>query len=121
MMRRVMSSLALVALILTTSAASALTATASDIVANLDRFDGKAVTINGTIINFRETVSRRGNPYYTFDLSDGKQAVRVFSFGTTSCRSGTATVDGTFEKVRRVGRSGVWAGIRSITRSQRRR
>ena len=42
--------------------------------------------------------------YYTFDLSDGKQAVRVFSFGESPCRPGAATVEGTFEKVKRQGR-----------------
>ncbi len=45
-----------------------------------------------------------GHSYYTFDLSDGKQAVRVFSFGTALCRGGAATVEGSFEKVKRQGR-----------------
>ena len=40
------------------------------------RFDGKSVTIRGTITNLRDTVSRLGNRYFTFDLSDGKRAIR---------------------------------------------
>ena len=59
----------------------ALDASPNAILTNPDRFDGKSVTIHGTITNLRETVSRRGNPYYTFDLSDGMRTVRVFSFG----------------------------------------
>ena len=35
--------------------------------------------------HFRERVSRAGNAYYTFDLNDGKQAVKIFSFGTSRC------------------------------------
>jgi hypothetical protein len=84
--------------------AVALDATASAILSNPDRFDGKSMTTSGTIINLRETVSRRGNPYYTFDLSDGTRVIRVFSFGKAPCRSGTATVEGTFAQVKQVGR-----------------
>jgi hypothetical protein len=84
--------------------AGALDASPSAILTNPDRFDGKGVTIRGTITNLRETVSRRGNPYYTFDLSDGTRAIRVFSFGQAACRTGTATVEGTFSQVKQVGR-----------------
>jgi hypothetical protein len=79
-------------------------ASPSAILANPDRFDGQAVTIQGTVTNLRETVSRRCNPYYTFDLSDGTRAIRVFSFEKAACRVGVATVEGTFEKVKQVGR-----------------
>jgi len=83
---------------------AALDASPSAILANPDRFDGQAVTIQGTVTKLRETVSRRGNPYYTFDLSDGTRAIRVFSFGKAACRVGVATIEGTFEKVKQVGR-----------------
>ena len=66
--------------------------------------DGQTVTISGTITKLRERVSQRGNVYYTFDLSDGKQAIRVFSLDKAPCRAGGATVDGTFEKVKQQGR-----------------
>ena len=90
------------AVLLSPLLAHALTATPAEILANPDRFDRQTVTLSGTITNLGQTVSRRGNPYYTFDLSDGRQAIRVFSFGTAPCRSGGATVDGVFEKVKRV-------------------
>jgi len=76
----------------------------AEILANPDRFNGQLVTIHGTITNFRERLSRRGNAYYTLDLSDAKQSIRVFSFGKSPCQSGAVTVEGTFEKVKRQGR-----------------
>jgi len=68
--------------------AQALSATPSEILTNPDRFDRQPVIVTGIISNLRERVSLAGNPYYTLDLSDGKQAVRVFSFGKAPCRSG---------------------------------
>jgi len=91
-------------LLVTARTVGALDASPSAILTSPDGFDGKSVTIHGTITNLRETVSRRGNPYYTLDLSDGRRVIRVFSFGKAPCRSGTATVEGTFAQVKQVGR-----------------
>ena len=90
-------------LLLLVTSAQAVKTSPSAILATPDRFDGQTVSISGTITNLRERVSQRGNAYYTFDLSDDKQAIRVFSFGKTPCRAGGATVDGTFEKVKQQG------------------
>jgi hypothetical protein len=38
------------------------------------------------------------------DILANPQAIRVFSFGTAPCRVGGATVEGSFEKVKRQGR-----------------
>ena len=46
-----------------------------------DRFDGLAVTLQGTVEKFREGVSPDGAPYFKFRLSDEQTAIRVFSFG----------------------------------------
>jgi DNA polymerase III alpha subunit len=93
---------------LLTLAASAwtqvLSATPSEVLANADRFDRQAVIVTGVVTNVQERVSRAGNPYYTVDLSDGNQAIRVFSFGKVPCRSGGATVEGTFAKIKQQGR-----------------
>jgi hypothetical protein len=86
------------------ASAQAVSSTPTDILRDPDRFDGQAVTIRGALTNLQERVSRAGNPYYTIDLSDGKQAIRVFSFGTAPCRTGAATVEGTFAKVKQQGR-----------------
>ena len=88
----------------TSASAQVVNTSPSEILGSAGRFDGQPVTISGTITNVQERVSRAGNPYSTFDLSDGKQAIRVFSFGTAPCRVGGATVEGSFEKVKRQGR-----------------
>ena len=85
-------------------AAQAASTSPSEILANPDRFDRQTVTMSGTITNLQERVSRAGNQYYTFDLSDGRRAVRVFSFGASPCRGGQATIEGNFEKVKQQGR-----------------
>jgi hypothetical protein len=84
--------------------AQSLNTSATAILADPDRFDGHAVSVQGAVTNVQERVSRSGNAYYTLDLSDGRQAIRVFSFGKAPCRAGTATVEGTFSKVKRQGR-----------------
>ena len=72
----------------------------SELLGNAGLFDGKTITISGTMLNLREGVSAAGKGYYTFDLSDGTETVHVFSFGKARCKAGRATVDGTFERVR---------------------
>jgi hypothetical protein len=91
-------------LVTSSLAAQGVSTSPTDILRDPDRFDGQAVTIRGTVTNLQERVSRAGNPYYTLDLSDGKRAIRVFSFGTAPCRTGAATVEGTFAKVKQQGR-----------------
>ncbi len=77
----------------------------SELLADPDRFDGQTVTLQGTVEKFREGVSPDGAPYYKFRLSDEQYGVRVFSAGHSQCRDGMqATVDGTFERVNRLGR-----------------
>jgi hypothetical protein len=90
--------------VVTLASAEVVTTSPTALLAEPDRFDGQAVTIRGTVTNLQERVSRAGNPYYTLDLSDGKQAIRVFSFGAAPCRVGVATVEGVFAKVKQRGR-----------------
>jgi len=78
-------------------------ATPGAIMANPERFDGAGVTMHGRMTNLRTTVSRKGNPYYTFDLAAGGQSVRIFSFGSPPCPEGAGvTVDGKFDREKRV-------------------
>src|SRR5713101_8866227 len=82
---------ALVALVLLVPASARPAAISpSELLADPDRFDGQAVTLQGTVEKFREGVSPDGAPYYKFRLSDEQTAVRVFSFGArragTGCR-----------------------------------
>ncbi len=86
-------------LLLLVTSAKALNTSPSAVLATPDRFDGQTVTISGTITNLREHVSQRGNAYYTFDLSDGKQAIRVFVWpGTVGGRRPPRQSTGTSRK-----------------------
>ncbi len=85
--------------------ALALSATAGAILAAPERYDGQPVTLEGSVTHLSQRVSQRGNAYYTLDLRDGTGTIRIFSFGQTICADGMrATVDGTFERVKQVGR-----------------
>jgi hypothetical protein len=104
MMRIVLMAVAVV-LLSATAPVFALNASPGEILANADRYDGQPITTRGTVKNLQETVSRRGNPYYTFELADGSRGVKVFSFGHAACPAGSAaTVEGTFKKVTQQGR-----------------
>jgi len=101
MSTRIPFALILAAAVVPPGAPNGPVSTPSEILANPDRFDGQVVTIEGTMTNLRQRVSRRGDPYYKFDLSDGKQAISVFSLGRSPCRSGAVMVEGTFNKMKR--------------------
>ena len=101
MSTRITFALILAAAVVSTGSADALVTTPSEILANPDRFDGHMVTIEGTMTNLRQRVSRGGDPYSKFDLSDGTRAIRVISLGRSPCRSGAVTVEGTFTKMKR--------------------
>jgi hypothetical protein len=93
--RRFLLAIAVLGLLLAPACpVDAVQASPETILTNPARFDGQSVTVSGTITNLRETISRRGNPYYTLDLGSGTRAIRVFAFGKAPCRSGTATVEG---------------------------
>ena len=83
----------------------AFEATTAAILSAPERYDRQTVTLSGSVRNLNQRVSQSGNAYYTFDLQDAEGRMRVFSFGQASCTEGRqATVDGTFETVKRVGR-----------------
>jgi hypothetical protein len=83
------------------TAAQAAPVSVGELLSDPDRFRGQPVTVGGTMSNFRERISHRGRtPYYTFDFSDGTQAVYVVSFEKPRCRAGAATVEGTFEQLK---------------------
>ena len=73
----------------------------SELLANTERYDRQPVTVSGTISNLRVNRWRRWGPIYTFDLSDRTETVLVTVFAEPPCQSGTATVEGTFETVKR--------------------
>jgi len=73
----------------------------SELLTNPDRFNGQRVTVIGTMNNLRGSTWHRGTRRYTFDLGDDNRTVYVISFEKPPCRSGAATVEGTFERVKK--------------------
>ena len=72
------------------------------LLADLDGFAGRHVEVAGHVENLRTGSSRRGQPQYTFDLSDGERSVMIFGSGPPPCRTGaTAVVIGTVQTGKR--------------------
>lgn len=68
------------------------------------KYDGKQVVLVGTVRNLKERVSKKGNPYYTFKIGEGKQTVSVFSYGKAPVKEGDRVrVTGKFAVEKRVG------------------
>jgi hypothetical protein len=91
-------------------AASALAAradlvTVKDLLAQRDKWHGRAVVVSGTVSQLDAKTSQKGNPYYTFVLTEGLASVNVFSYGSPQIRdTSRVQVEGTYLKVNRVGR-----------------
>lgn len=75
-----------------------------DLVHNPGRYDKQIVSVTGTIAEYRERVSERGNPYTTFRLRDAAAEVAVFVWKHQGLGNGLRVrVVGTFSMVRRLG------------------
>ena len=76
------------------------------LLAEPDKWHGRAVVVSGSVGKLEPRTSQRGNAYYTFLLTDGSASVTVFSYGTPEIKDGNRVqVEGTFLKVERVGKS----------------
>jgi hypothetical protein len=76
----------------------------AEIAKHPDAFDQKAVTVTGTAAEVSSRISRRGNPYTTFRLTDQGESVKVFTFGTPAIKDGQRIeVYGVFRRVKQVG------------------
>jgi hypothetical protein len=51
------------------------------LVANRANFDHQNVSLQGAVISLKETTSRAGNDYTTFELQDGTCDVSIFMWG----------------------------------------
>ena len=91
-------------------AASALAARADLVgvkvlLAQPDKWHGQPVVVTGVVSRLDAKTSQKGNPYYTFVLTDGLSSVNVFSYGSPQIRdTSRVQVEGTFLKVNRVGK-----------------
>ena len=78
----------------------------ADILTRPAAFDGREVLLQGKATAVDPRVSRRGNEYFTFRLSDATGAsLKVFSWGKPTIAPGDRVeVRGRFQRERRVGR-----------------
>lgn len=68
------------------------------------KYDRKQVVLVGNVTDLKEKVSRKGNPYFTFKIGEGKQIISVFNYGKAPVKEGDRVkVTGTFFVEKRVG------------------
>ena len=78
--------------------------TVQALVQNPNRYDGKLVTVVGTIAAYRERASDSGHPYIVFRLTEGDASVTVFTWNRYRLGNGDKVrVTGTFVRARPVG------------------
>lgn len=78
--------------------------TVQDLVQNPDQYDGKVVTVVGTIAGYREGASDSGHTYTVFRLTDGDAFVTVFIWNKFRFGNGDRVrVRGAFTKAKSVG------------------
>lgn len=78
--------------------------TVPSLIQDPDRYDGKVVTVVGTITAYRERVSDAGNPYTTFRLTNGGASVAVFIWNKHGLANGQKVrVTGAFSRVGQAG------------------
>jgi len=95
--------LALLILIGMTSNVLADTVTVSAILASPASYDGKHVTVSGTVSKLVRKTSAKGNAYETFSFCDGG-CINVFAFGAPASSEGVQlTVNGTYSAVKHTG------------------
>ena len=97
-------SIAGLVLLLTVVSNAALTSVrVPDILANLQQFDGKTVTIRGTAGAVKQPVSKKGNAYTTLRVKDGGAEITVFTFGHPNILNDDCVeVTGVFSQVTQV-------------------
>ena len=78
--------------------------TVQALVQNPNRYDGKVVTVVGTIAAYRERASDSGHPYTVFRLRDGEASVTIFTWTRYRLGNGDKVrVTGTFVRARPAG------------------
>lgn len=94
-------------LLLAAGSASALAQTAlspAAVLAHGAQYDGKSITVAGTVAHVVHKTSHRGNAYTTFDLCSGTSCIHVFEYGNMTVTAGAAsTQTGTYSVEKHVG------------------
>jgi cytochrome c-type biogenesis protein CcmE len=105
-MKRALFGLFLVAALPVLAQSPILSTSVSELLKDADKFDGKEVSVKGTVSEFKQKTSRRGLPYFTFKLADKDQKINVYSQGTAEKElkeKQAVTVVGIYRKEKVVG------------------
>lgn len=62
------------------SCTNAQVVTISEILSDPDKYHLKTVLVKGEVLDVKHKVSKRGNPYTVFALSDGTSAIKIFTY-----------------------------------------
>lgn len=91
--------------------------TIKTILADPDQFDGKKVMVRGRVEDLKPGVSRRGNPYATFSVTDSSgAALRVLARGQHQISStDQVEVTGILRRVKRPGRYTLYSELEAST------
>ena len=78
-------------------------ATVTAVAQHPDQYDKKTINVTGTIADYRERVSARGNEYTTFRLQDRGASISVFAWKHPGLRNRQRVrVIGVFTRLKRV-------------------
>ncbi|MDX2065721.1 MAG: hypothetical protein SFX74_08280 [Fimbriimonadaceae bacterium] len=79
--------------------------TVADLLKSPDKYHDKEITIEGKVSKFEQRTSRKGNPYFLFDVN-GKDGIHVYGRGKLEPKlenGKTVTVTGKFRKEKKLG------------------
>ncbi len=94
------------AIVATSLAAGVLTA--DGLLKDADKHDGKVVTVKGSVLDFKQKTSKKGNPYFTFKLAtkSKENPLNVYGQGTLNLElkdKAKVEITGKFVKEKTVG------------------
>jgi cytochrome c-type biogenesis protein CcmE len=88
----------------------------ADLLAHPEQYDRQDVTVTGKVTNVQLATNRQGQPAYGFLLQDQAGTIKVVSLGQLEVREGDyVIVQGTFSRLRQVGRTVIYNEIKALS------
>jgi starvation-inducible outer membrane lipoprotein len=92
-------------IVLAATALAAEKVAVADLLKDPAKYHDKEITIEGKVAKFEQRTSRKGNPYFLFDVN-GKDGIHVYGRGKLEPKlenGKTVTVTGKFRKEKKLG------------------
>lgn len=100
----------------TASAEAASLIEIAELVAHPEQYDHQDVTVTGKVTNVQLATNRQGQPAYGFLLQDQAGTIKVVTLGRPEVREGDyVIVQGTFGRLRQVGRTIIYNEIKALS------